>query len=439
MEIGFFLTTALGTRTTPVALMWVLSVLALFCSNPTHPDLLDGKGKTGASVEVKPDSMTLQTGDVGQATCSPKNKFGVVLANACNWKSWDTTVAAVTSGGPQSASVTAKKVGQAWIVAGASGKPDSFRLTVVDTVAPATKPCARTVNASTLSGFTSALAGALPGDCIFLAPGTYILTSALTITRSGTAAAPIVVQGGGSNTIIDVAQKGLSLDASYVQLRRMRLTNFGVTGLYLHGAGYSVLDSMEIDHTLQWAVALKNASHHNVIKNSLIHDTGILRPYWGEGIYIGNSGDPGFPLDFGVTDNQVLNNHFGPNVRSAAVILCVGADRTLIQGNVIDGTGTEWVPGQGSNSLVSIYASSVTIDSNFIQYGSPRAVTFYAPSVGTMSGNVATRNTINLQNIHNVTFPVVGFQFTRGTVGGAAVSCNNVMLSGKLSDQPCSP
>ena len=303
-----------------------------------------------------------------------------------------------------------------------------------------------------MSELTTALAQGVPGDCILLAAGTYSITDGtagstvgLHITKSGTATAPIIVQGVGSGTIIDLNQRLMYLDASYFQLRRLRLTDFPGVGLWLRGVTGVVLDSVEVDHTEQEAVALKYGSNHNIIKNSLFHDTGIRNPQWGEGIYLGGYMQDGVTLDVGATDNQVLNNHFGPNVRADGVDVKEGADRTVIRGNFFDGTGSVYVPGV-TEALISVVANHVTIDSNFMQYGKIHGVSFVAQGGGrVMSGNVATRNTIDLQDIfqaaRGTTLPY-GFQFQAGTVDpmGAVIKCDNVMLSGLLNNwSPCTP
>jgi hypothetical protein len=173
------------------------------------------------------------------------------------------------------------------------------------------------------------------------------------------------------------------------------------------------------------------------VKNSIFHDTGILRPEYGEGIYIGGWTKDGLSRDFGVTDNQVLHNHFGPNVRAEGVDVKEGADRTLIRGNFFDGTGTAYINYQ-TTSLIAVIANSVTIDSNYMQNGDPHGVSFLKPA-GTMSGNNATANTIDLRDIHNYGVNAYGFQFQLGTAGGATVRCDNVMRSGKLSNVACTP
>ena len=107
----------------------------------------------------------------------------------------------------------------------------------------------------------------------------------------------VVIEGAGSTTIIDLNQRMMYVDASYVHLRRLRLTDFPGVGLWLRGATGVVIDSVEIDDTQQEAVALKFGSHHNIIRNSWFHDTGTRSPQYGEGIYIGGWDRDGVTLD----------------------------------------------------------------------------------------------------------------------------------------------
>jgi hypothetical protein len=381
-----------------------------------------------------PKNVTLAQNGVAQFTTSATWSDGSITTPIVTYAA---TGGTITAGGLYTAGVTP---GTFRVIATQQGGTKADTSTVSVIAPPPPSSCVRTVNASTVSGLTSALSGALPGDCILLAPGTYTLGSGLTIAKSGTASAPVMVQGAGSNTIIDVNQKGMFVDASYFQLRRLRLTNFNTLGLWLRGVTGVVIDSVEVDHTLQEAVALKYGSHNNIVKNSLFHDTGILYPQYGEGIYIGGKNRDGTTLDFGATDNQVLNNHFGPNVRADGVDVKEGADHTLIRGNFFDGTGSVYTP-NNSNALISVIASYTTIDSNFMQYGKPQGVA-WIKGVGTPAGNVATRNTIDLRDIHQAergTEVPYGFQFQFGTPGTALVNCNNVMLSGLLSNRPCTP
>jgi hypothetical protein len=388
------------------------------------------------AVVLTPASVTLQTGATQQFAVSGRMSDGSTTTVSATYSA---TSGTITSGGLYTAGASAGVFRVIAIQQGGT-KADTASVTVTVPTPPPSGSCARTVNVGTVSGFTSAVAGALAGDCVLVAPGTYRLSSALTVSRSGTSTAPITIQGGGSNTIIDVAGTAIYFNASYIHLRKLRLTNFGLSGFWTHGATYNVIDSIELDHTQQVGIALKDASHHNVIKNSRIHDTGTLRPYWGEGVYIGNSGDANYPLQFTNTDNQVLNNHFGPNVGAQSVEVKEGSDRTIIRGNFIDGTGTQYVPDQGSATLIAVIASNVVIDNNDIQYGSPDAITFYAPTTVSMVGNVVSNNSINLANIHNFsTRPFYGFNLTVNTNSTSHVTlkCSNTVTNGAFSNMGC--
>lgn len=308
--------------------------------------------------------------------------------------------------------------------------------------APADEPSSRTFNVATVPGLTSAIANAQPGDSINVAAGTYTLAAPLSISQSGTANRPITITGAGTGrTIINVNQQPVSHTASYVVIRKLRMTNFHLRGYwFLSDAHHNVMDSVEVDHALNHAIALRDSSHHNIIQHCLVHDTGIQNPQWGEGVYVGGK-DVSTGAAFVTLDNQILGCHFGPNVRAQAVDISSGADRTTVRGNFIDGTGTEWIPSAGSATLIGVTASDNVIDGNFIQYGSPRAITFYAPVGYPSSGNLVTNNFIDLQNIHNATTTFYAIDLTAGTTSPSSVivKCSNTVINGLLSNVPCTP
>ena len=171
-----------------------------------------------------------------------------------------------------------------------------------DTPPPA-DGCIRHVPVRTVGQLRTALQAAVPGDCIELAAGTYSLSSNLVFNRSGTAQAPITIQGAGwGSTIVDGNGVQILPQASHLRIRKLRFTDLGVQGLWLQGVTHSVFDSLEIDHTKQAAFAFKDASHHNVVQNSWFHDTGILIiPYFDEA-----ASHSGLPLQFTNTATRSL-------------------------------------------------------------------------------------------------------------------------------------
>lgn len=88
---------------------------------------------------------------------------------------------------------------------------------------PATDPLVpHTVAVSTAAGLASALASANPGDVINLAPGTYV--GAFSMSRSGTAANPIVVRGANRDAVILNAAgqaTGVTLSGNYTRLENV--------------------------------------------------------------------------------------------------------------------------------------------------------------------------------------------------------------------------
>ena len=312
---------------------------------------------------------------------------------------------------------------------------------------PPPSGCLRSVSVSTVGPLTTALGAALPGDCITLAPGTYTLAASLIMSKSGTATAPITIRGAGTTSIINVNQKYIYLDGSYVHLNNVRITNLNSIGFWLRGVTGVVIDSIELDHTLQEAFAFKNGSKRNTISHSLIHDTGINNGQYGEGVYVG--GKIGTAYD-SATDNVIAYNHIGPNVRAEGVDIKEGADRTTVKGNYFDGTGEVFI-NYATTSVIAVVGSYALLDSNFIRPGDPHGVSFIQ-GAGPMRGNVATRNTIDLlqnrtgmpwSSVFTTAASILGFQLQTYTyANGIVIKCNNVMLNGgRLTNSPngCTP
>jgi parallel beta helix pectate lyase-like protein len=418
------------------------SLFTLSCA-ADGPSTLGASTDPMQSVVLTPATASVAQGAKQQFSASGKMSDGSTGPIS---PSFAATGGSISSSGEYTAGSTA---GTYRVMATQTGGTLADTSTVtVTTPPPPASSCLRTVPVSTVGGLTTALSGALPGDCILLATGTYSVTTGvpgtslgLSITKSGTAAAPIIIQGMGSSTIIELNTRQMFAYGSYVHLRKLRITNFPGMGLWLRGVTGMVLDSVEIDHTDQEAVKIVEGSHHNVIKNSWFHDTGRTVAYWGEGIYVGNSGYPGFPLDFEVTDNQILNNRFGPNVRSEGIDLKEGTDRTIVRGNTFDGTGSP--PGLGSGALMAVISSNNVIDGNTFKYGRPDAIDFYAPTTVTMVGNVVSNNTVDLQNLFNIDRPEGrwGFWLTANTNSPSHVllKCSNTGINGTFSNVACVP
>ena len=358
--------------------------------------------------------MAVKPGGTATATCRPKNAAGTVLTRGCTWTSRTPTVGTATSGTSDQYDYRGQ-VGAERLVALAQGstRRDSIPVTVCESTtmvslldrANLLSVCggptdgngrlSRTVPVTTMAGFTAAWPPPSPAT---------VSTSRRAPTSSppgagwprvqhhpsGTAANPIIITGAGASTVLNMNQRQPKLLASYVHLKNFRVTNMPGIGFWLEGAAFCLLDGMEIDHSNQELFKLHNASHHTIVQNSWFHDSGITAPQFGEGIDLSNSGNATNPFETTNTDNQILNNTFGPNLQGEGIDMKEGSDRTIIRGNFFDGTGATNQSAGGAGAWINVHSNNNVIDNNRMVWGKPSGVGFIAPdpSFGPMTGNL---------------------------------------------------
>lgn len=170
----------------------------------------------------------------------------------------------------------------------------------------------RVVEVADDTALREALDGARAGDVIRLAPGGY---EAVTITGDGTAEAPITLVG--PPDAVFSARRGYVVhveDASHWQLVGFTVRGGG-KGVVVDGGRSVLLDSLTVGGTGEEAVHFRSASSDNVVQRSRIHDTGLRKPQFGEGVYVGSArsnwdryGEDGGP-DLSMR-NRVLGNVF---------------------------------------------------------------------------------------------------------------------------------
>ena len=154
--------------------------------------------------------------------------------------------------------------------------------------APAASGVGRTVNVSSARALADALARATPGTTIVLRDGTY--RGRFTLKRSGTAGAPIRITGtrsakldGGSTSSGYV----LHLDgASYVRVEGISVGR-GQKAVVLDESHHITLTDMAISRSGAELVLIRNFSRDNVVSNNDISYAGLVKPGYGEGVYIG--------------------------------------------------------------------------------------------------------------------------------------------------------
>lgn len=158
------------------------------------------------------------------------------------------------------------------------------------TAAAATPSGSNATTVSTAVELTQALAHARPGQMISLRDGTY--RGNFVISHSGSETAPISIVGS-SRARLEAPSAfsgyALHLDgANYVYVAGLTVLG-GDKAVVLDQANHDVLDHLDVSHTGEEAILVRNYSSDNVISNTQVHNSGLVHPGYGEGIYIGLS------------------------------------------------------------------------------------------------------------------------------------------------------
>ena len=217
-----------------------------------------------------------------------------------------------------------------------------------------------TVTVSTSSQLWDALEEAGPGTSIQLAPGIYV--GQFVATGVGTKEQPIALCGP-SEAILD----GGGVDDGYV-LHLDSASNWiiegftirnGQKGLMADGLTHSTIRALTVSEIGDEAVHLRRFSTDNVIEANTIFDTGLRKPKYGEGIYIGTAESNWCDITACEPDksdrNMIRDNNIA-RTTAESVDVKEGTSEGVVSGNTFDGTlitgADSWVDIKGNNWLV---------------------------------------------------------------------------------------
>jgi hypothetical protein len=239
-----------------------------------------------------------------------------------------------------------------------------------------------TVEVSTAEQLQVALANASPGDRIRLAAGVY--HGSFVVQAAGTATAPITLTGPPDAVLVNDGPSGAGpscpaptagWDSGYglwlFGAPYWRLSGFTVAdskkGIVLDASPHVTIDGVTVRGIEEEAVHFRRSSADGTIRNSRIRDTGLVRPGFGEGVYIGSaSSNWACHGDSSGADRsdrvRVLDNRIGPNVAAEHVDVKEGTFGGVIRGNRFDGTG---ISGENSaDSWVDVKGIGYLIEGN---------------------------------------------------------------------------
>lgn len=220
----------------------------------------------------------------------------------------------------------------------------------------------RRVEVTNAAELDAALAGAQPGDLILLADGTY--PGLFEATTNGTPEARITLCGS-RNAVIDGGDVGngyaFHLTADYWTIHGLTVTN-ALKGIMADDADFTIVEQVDVNTIGHEAVHFRTNSSDNVIQDSDIHDTGLKRDKFGEGVYLGSAVSNWGKYTNGDPDqsdrNQVLRNRIW-NTTAECIDVKEGTTGGLIEGNVFDGSMLS-----GADSWVDVKGNTYTVRNN---------------------------------------------------------------------------
>jgi hypothetical protein len=220
-----------------------------------------------------------------------------------------------------------------------------------------------TVNVSSADELSLALIDAAPGDVIALAAGNY--QGNFVATTSGTIDAPITLCG----EIDSVLDGGDPMDGYVVHLdgaKYWNLWGFSVTngqkGVMADGTVGSTIRGLTVSTIGDEAIHLRRFSTDNIVADNTVFDTGLRKPKFGEGVYIGTAESNWCDISECQPDrsdrNTVTGNSFSQTT-SEGVDVKEGTSKGIVSNNTCDGSAL-----READSWVDIKGNGWVIESN---------------------------------------------------------------------------
>ena len=231
------------------------------------------------------------------------------------------------------------------------------------TAVPAGCDGATVVDVATADQLQRALDEAAPGQVIRLADGRY--EGNFVATARATADQPIHLCGSRA-AILD----GGAVDGDYT-LHLSAATYWQVTGLTVTGGQKGVMvdagvgntiSDLEVSSVGDEGIHLRSNSTDNVVSGNTVRDTGLRKPKFGEGIYVGSAQSnwcqtSGCQPD--QSDRNVIDGNHISGTTAESVDIKEGTTGGILRHNTFDGAGmTE------SDSWVDVKGNGWTIEEN---------------------------------------------------------------------------
>lgn len=289
---------------------------------------------------------------------------------------------------------------------------------------------------STSAGLAKALASARPGTVVNLARGVYSTRHGFTIPTRCTAAAPCVLRGR-PGAIIDghgvTGVYGLHLDrASYWTVTGLTVRNAS-KGVVLDRSSHTTLSHLAVHHIGDEGIHLRSNSTYDLVTDSTVHHTGLRKPTFGEGVYVGSAKSNWKRYTGGRPDrsdhNVVTRNHIRAT-GAESVDIKEGTRGGTLSDNTFDGARMR---SKNADSWVDVKGNGWQVVGN---HG------VHSPADGFQTHVLLDgwgRDNVFRGNVADTRSSGYGFYISDADSTGNRVSCGNTARTARsgLSNQPC--
>jgi len=177
---------------------------------------------------------------------------------------------------------------------------------------------------------------------------------------------------------------------SYWIVQGLTLTNATYGVLNRHSSNNNIYRTLTVHSMGQEGIAIQFESNYNIVEGCTFYNLGTKYPQYGEGVYVATLSVPDDNSDY----NQILNNHFGPNVRADHIDVKAGGAHGIIRGNTFDGTGL-----LGDNHYwIRMIGNGWVVEDNVASIANTHGFSIWFPSThpGWGESNVFRRNYLDL-------------------------------------------
>lgn len=303
--------------------------------------------------------------------------------------------------------------------------------TTTPTTTPVSCPTA-TVTVSGASALSAALESATAGEVIDLRPGSY--RGNFVIATSGTASSPIHICGPRS-AVLDggTRQSGYTLHishAAFVNVSGLSIRG-GQKGVVVDASQNVTLNALDVGDVGDEGIHLRDHSSFDLVENCVVHDTGLLHPYFGEGFYVGtarHNWDHHVP---DTSNHNELRDDVSFNTTAEGVDIKEGTSYGLLDGGHFDGTLESAVV-----AVINVKGTHWTIRGATVLHGPTYAIATHVITPGSGSFNVISHNVLSVsgagpdiwfaQPISTQNVATCDNRTTSGSPASTSVPCRSV-------------